>query len=172
MEGSLSAEIVLQDKLDLLAKASHDSYCRQRKRDGVDLSDPALREWRLLAEDLRNSNRQQADHIEVKLRAIGYRRSAAGQSAEAQPSFTFTAPQVEVLARMEHARWCAERFLANWQLGAKADKPNRMTPWLVAYDALPEEIKEYDRQSVRLIPDLLQLAGETIVPAAVEQARL
>jgi len=63
---------------------------------------------------------------------------------------------------MEHDRWVAERFLAGWTLGAK-DTERRISPYLVDWNDLTDEIKEYDRESVRNIPVILSLAGEKIV---------
>jgi hypothetical protein len=61
-----------------------------------------------------------------------------------------------MLARMEHARWNAERFLAGWSLGAKDVKLKR-SPYLVPYDQLPDEVKAWDRDAVKNIPDLLRM---------------
>jgi hypothetical protein len=64
---------------------------------------------------------------------------------------------------MEHDRWCADRYLTGWQFGPAADKPNRISPYLVPYDELTEEVKQYDREVVLQIPELVALVGERIV---------
>jgi hypothetical protein len=69
---------------------------------------------------------------------------------------------VEMLAAMEHARWNAERFLAGWTYGEERDTAGRRSPYLVPWDALPEQIKEYDREAVRNIPALLALIGQKV----------
>ncbi len=74
----------------------------------------------------------------------------------------FTVEEIELMACMEHDRWVAERFLAGWTLGAK-DTERRISPYLVDWNDLTDEIKEYDRESVRNIPVILSLAGEKIV---------
>ena len=38
----------------------------------------------------------------------------------------------------------------------------RTSPHLVDFDALPDDIKEYDRQAVRSIPRLVSLIGQEI----------
>ena len=109
---------------------------------------PELEPWALLGENLRNSNRQQADHIELKLRSIGCEAVDVDQVAPDAAIQAFTPDQLEVLSRMEHERWNAERLLSGWTLGPK-DVENRRTPFLVAYDTLADSVKEYDRAAVR-----------------------
>ena len=46
---------------------------------------------------------------------------------------------------MEHDRWNDERRKAGWKLGAKKDTDNKITPYLVSWDELAEDIREYDR---------------------------
>lgn len=75
--------------------------------------------------------------------------------------------EIETLARMEHARWNAERWLAGWTFAPGEKNAARKTsPWLVDYDALPDAIREYDREAVRNIPRLVQLSGRKIVRGA------
>ena len=68
--------------------------------------------------------------------------------------------QIEIMAKMEHARWNWQKVLQGWvyKEGDK-DIDNRTTPYLVPWKKLPEKIKDYDRQPVRLIPELLKQAG-------------
>jgi len=128
-------------------------------------SDPALEPWPRLDAGFKSSNRQQADHIDVKLRAVGCRRLAEGEAppAGSRPFEGFLKDEVELLARMEHARWCADRYLGGWRLVEKADKPRKISPYLVPYEKLTEEIKTYDREAVLQIPELVGLAGQQIV---------
>jgi hypothetical protein len=79
----------------------------------------------------------------------------------------FSAREIDVLARMEHARWNADRFLAGWKLGEK-NSAKKTTPYLVDWRNLPEEIQEYDRQPVRNIPGLLAMIGQRIFRQPVE----
>ena len=116
-----------------------------------------MQPWEELAEDLRESNRQQADDIAAKLRAIGCEpRAAAGQQPVA---FVFTQAEVEKLTAMEHERWVAERRAAGWVAGPERDTERKITPYLVPYAELPEEVKEWDRQAARAIPEVLAAAG-------------
>jgi hypothetical protein len=40
---------------------------------------------------------------------------------------------------------------------------NKTSPWLIGWDQLPEEIREYDREAVRNIPNLVKASGGRIV---------
>ena len=68
---------------------------------------------------------------------------------------------------MEHARWCADRYLGGWRFGETADKPRKISPDLVPYDQLADEDKQYDREAVLQIPELVRLAGQRIVRGEV-----
>jgi len=69
-----AAEVTMDAKLDVYARASHETYRDLRLSKGEKPgSDPSLEPWDKLSEDLKESNRQQADHIPVKLRAIDCR---------------------------------------------------------------------------------------------------
>jgi len=153
-----SARTLLLDKLQLddLARAIHEHYVESKGAPQGD--DPSLRPWSTLGESFRDSNRQQADHIPVKLRAVGCEAVPGGAAAP----FEFTPAEVEVLARVEHARWNAERLLSGWTLGDRADKQRRISPYLVDWDDLADDIREYDRGAIRAIPRILERAGWSI----------
>ncbi len=152
--GSIEDGCRIRDDLDREARALHEVYLAKAKRDGRTVGqDPGLRPWDDLDTGFKDSNRQAADHIPIKLRAVGCVAVPASEAPDGA-TFEFTDEEVEILSRMEHARWCAERFLAGWSLGP-ADKPNLVSPYLVSYDQLEDKIKEYDRAPVRSIPKLL-----------------
>ncbi len=162
---STESEVLVHREMDAGAIAIHEDYVTKRRREQHDARDPALRPWDSLDEDLKDSCRQQADHIEVKLRAIGFTSATVATT----PTVTsFTPAEVEILARMEHTRWNAERFLAGWSHApGKKSIENKTSPWLVGWDALPEEIREYDREAVRNIPHLVQMSGRCLVRGEV-----
>lgn len=148
-------EFLIEGTEDRLARLIHGDYVhRQRQRGVSPAADPVVRDWEELDEDFRESNRQQAAHIGVKLRAIGC--EIAGQT-DSRPAVTaFEPEQVELLARMEHVRWLAERTLAGWT-HAPGDKDiaRKTNPCLVPWDQLSSGIQQHDRDFVVLIPTLL-----------------
>jgi len=138
-----------------IARAIHERY-RRNQRDRKPATDPAMKEWDELAETLKHSNREQAADIGAKLRAIG---CGVAPSRGAKPAVPFTAEELERLAILEHERWVAERRAAGWTLGPVKDVERKTTPYLVSWEELAEEIREYDREAVRAIPEVLAEAG-------------
>lgn len=63
------------------------------------------------------------------------------------------------MAEMEHARWNVERLLDGWKRGEKIDVLNKVSPHLVGWADLPEDVKEWDRKTVRKIPEYLAKVG-------------
>lgn len=140
-----------------LARAIHERGRaeRRRRRD----IDPSLAEWEDLPEAFRESNLQQADAIAAKLRRVGCTVVPADTVAQAA---VLDPGEVEELAEAEHGRWTAERLRAGWTLGPERDVARKTSPYLVAWSALPEPIREIDRQAVRGIPAVLAEVGLSI----------
>lgn len=156
------AEMLGGRHLDEVAQRIHEGYREQRRAAGTfDESDPALAPWERLSPGFRTSNRLHADHIDVKLRAVGCRRVPLSQLKGPKVE-TFTPEEVELLAEMEHTRWCAERYFAGWQHGAVKDKLRKISTELVPWSELPEATREYDRAPVRKIPALLATTGHAV----------
>ncbi|MBN1568199.1 MAG: NAD-binding protein [Acidobacteria bacterium] len=150
---------LFRSEQDALARAIHENFVIARAREGRASDDPSMRPWNTLTETLKSSNRQQADHIAVKLRAIGCR--SVPNRADESHVVALTNDEVELLSRMEHARWNAERFLSGWIPGPK-DIAKKASPYLVPWEDLTDSIREYDREAVRQIPHLLSLIGHRI----------
>jgi hypothetical protein len=120
-----------------------------------------LNEWNDLNEDFRESNRQQAVHIFFKLRACGF--EVAGLEDPRPAIVEFENELLDALAIMEHDRWVAERKVNNWKYGEVTDKPNRISNNIVDWDQLTDEIKKYDYNTVKMIPELLKRVGKKMV---------
>lgn len=148
-----SLSCIADRTIDTLARGIHESYVKQRKEQGK--QDDSTQPWENLPRSLRESNRWQADHIPVKIRALGYVLASLDPARESDRITAFTPDEVEILARMEHARWNSERFADDWTLGPR-DPKNRVSPYLIPYDDLENSIQEYDREAMRAIPSLLQ----------------
>jgi voltage-gated potassium channel Kch len=146
----------LDSELDATAKKLHEDYLAKLSED--ERSRPDKRSsypWDQLDDDLVESNRQLADHIPVKLRAVGCHTTAIGNRDDPGVRVDhFEKEEIELLAKLEHRRWMAERFLAGWTLGPRDDQ-KRTNPYLVEWEALPLSIQEYDRNFVRIIPGVL-----------------
>lgn len=156
---------------EILARAIHEDYVRdQVARGNTPEVNPAMVDWDDLPEGLKESNRRQADHARVKLRAIGYdiRRLTDG---DAEPP-AFSADDVELMAEMEHDRWMAERLFEGWTYDpGEKDLDRKTSPHLVPWDELSDDVKEFDRNAVRGLPAFLATAGFAIVvPVETEEA--
>jgi RyR domain/ATPase family associated with various cellular activities (AAA) len=148
-------DVLLTAARDVLGQAVHENY-RHNQEGKKSPDDPSMQPWEKLREDFRESNRQQADHIAAKLRRIGCGpRPISG--CEPAP-FTFTEKEVEIMAEMEHERWVVERRIADWVYGPKRDPDHKVSPYLVPYSKLPDDVKGWDRDAVRAIPEILALA--------------
>lgn len=154
-----SVGLVLRSELDVLARKIHDYYGAKRVADGDNPDDfPAMRPWDQLSSEYRDMNRQQADHIPIKLRSVGFRMVPIGQGvASAAPDFTDK--EIEALAKAEHARWCAGRRLSGWRYGETRDDKRKLHPDLAPWSQLSEKTRDYDRDPVRNLPLLLKAIG-------------
>jgi voltage-gated potassium channel Kch len=164
LERTCSADVVVgQTRNELIARAMHEEYCRKQAAEGeTQATNPAMVTWEELPESLRESNRRQADHIPAKLQAIGC--ALAPLEEWSRPAFELSAHEVEQLARVEHDRWMAERLLDGWTYApGPKDLRRKRTPWLIPWQEMPEEQKDYDRNTVRNLPRFLTKAGLRIV---------
>ncbi len=143
---------------EAIARAMHEQFVANREVDSIRKpgSEPTLVKWENLGEDIRESNRQQADHIPIKLRAIGCELAPLNDPRKGVVEFTER--ETELLAELEHRRWNAERCLAGWRYGTPSNKQNRINENLVPWNELHASIQKYDRESVMSIPARLKLA--------------
>jgi hypothetical protein len=154
LEDTCTTETFRSEQNEAIAEAIHKEFVAARKAgDPSRINDPALAEWSQLRDDFRESNRQQADHMAIKMRAIGCAIVAA--SAPGDAVTVFPRDEVESLAELEHRRWNAERLLSGWRHGTKTDKQRRIHENLVAWDLVPDNVQEYDREAIKNIPWLL-----------------
>lgn len=180
MDQVCNAQSLELEEADRMGKAMHDSYvAEQMKKGDTPENNSSLRPWDALSENFKNSNRLAADHIPVKMRAIGYRLEKLPATADRITEFT--PEQVELMSRMEHARYLAERFMDGWRPSAEDPVPDPQTgalkpavkdpvrktnPTLIPWDdldhperSLPEKEREKDREQVRKIPEIVHSAG-------------
>jgi len=94
------------------------------------------------------------------LRIAGIRTK---KTSEQSPGFEFTAAEIELLARIEHRRWAAERYLDGWSFGEVRDDIAKLHPDLIPWEKLSDEIKGYDREPIKQIPELLNQIGLCLV---------
>ncbi len=104
---------------------------------------------------MKYSNMRQARNISDKLESVGLhlRKKTELGGLDRIPE-----ELVDILAEMEHEEWIASRTASGWIPGDK-DTEAKRSPHLVPYDQLSEEIREIDRESIRIIPKLVHMIG-------------
>lgn len=153
--------LIQEDLLERLAQVIHEQYLRARHREGSSSSHEDSRQpWERLSARLRQANRAQAEDIGRKLAAIGClivpRFAQAGEHSLA-PS------DIELLARLEHERWCAEQERAGWRFAEERDAARKLHPSLLPWASLPESMRSRNYDPVRNLSTVLSDAGFRIV---------
>lgn len=135
------------------AKQVHEDFLDQQR---YSHPDPVMQPWAKLRSDLKESNRNQVEYLEDILRAHGFGIRPASTPLN-DPEFTKA--EVDYMAEMEHGRWALERAASGWTYGPKKDAEKKISPYLVSWDELEDNVREYDRKNVRVWPELLADAG-------------
>lgn len=142
----------LLSNVERLAVAIHMNYNEKRLKDypNETLSYPNFSD---LPDDMKYSNIRQASGIYEKLALISCTLKDKTGNA-----YKLSDDEIELLAEQEHKDWVDERIALGWSLGPK-DTEKKQSPYLVPYAELTEEIKDYDRDTIRNIPKLVEMIG-------------
>lgn len=157
-----SADAILRQSLDVLADELHKGWLRIADADARANNVPtaAGKSWDELSEQDRDSNRESADHLWAKLRALGYQleRVPAGEIAPPvdEKLIAGLLEHEDTLARAEHYRWLTWRLLNGWKHGPQRDERAMLHPDIVPYEELAAATREKDKVSTRAIPGLLK----------------
>lgn len=151
-------DVLLHESEDRLARVLHEDYRSRRAAEGANSA--VNLDWDDLSEDMKDSNRQAADHVATKLRVLGYHDEPL--TSDKHRIEKFEPDELMLLAKMEHARWSAERWLAGWQAGSTHDVYNRISDCLVSWNQLPAARQLRDREQVTAIPEALLRIGRGI----------
>ena len=123
------------------------------------LEDPELAPWEELDEFYKEGHRS-------RIRFLGEKLEGYDVSIGLRPVLPNTAdaiselygPTLELLAGIEHERWMRDKKAQGWRLG-KYDRELKLTPELLPYDELDDEIRERIRRSLRALPMYLGEIG-------------
>jgi len=140
------------EQRERLAKQIHARHRAARAAAG-ELAPP---EWEALDESTRRQNRESADDIALKLLRVGCTLAPAWDDA---PTTSLSTHEIEVLAELEHERWCRSKVAHGWRLGPQRNDASKVHPDLVDWEDLPDGRREIDREHVRAIPELLHDVG-------------
>jgi hypothetical protein len=157
LDSVLEASEFLSGMPDAAARAFCEAY--RASLPAQERDDPNNRSafpWDRLDETWRQANRDAVAHVAAKLastdvppdRWCGVVGMPQGQAGE---RLFHGHSDLELLARLEHERWMAQRRMAGWRStdAPVRDQQRRLHPSLQGYDALTEQVKEYDRVMVR-----------------------
>lgn len=162
-ETLFSAQVLVDETLDRLAKAVHAFYCTEYALDTP---------WDALTLHAKDSNRSSALHIHTKLYTLGL-QTKAGESTALLEQKLKDPDVVLGLSQMEHLRWNAYHYTNGWRTlpleeanGKTKDEARRLHVCLVDYDALDavsaafgRDFKRADSTLVEHLPEILQSAG-------------
>jgi RyR domain len=150
---------VLDRKGDEIAIALHRGYVGAAETVRNE-SAAALRPWDDLPQNLRDANRAAAEHAPLMLAAIGRALAPIASGADAAP---LSSDEMEVLTKIEHRRWIAERIAHGWRYGPMRDDRQMLHPDMVPYESLSNAAKEKDRNAVRVLLSALEAQGQVLV---------
>jgi ppGpp synthetase/RelA/SpoT-type nucleotidyltranferase len=175
-----TAGTILSDhEIKELAPKVHDYYRNielwKFKSDSEDINKyKVLMPWENLNPLLQNSNMKQVAFYEHILKRIGLSIRKADNPVlfdiATNLSDTFTndlnvsdndikVSDYEALARLEHARWNAERLLEGWRYDRVKDITKKLNPCIKSWNELDDDTKKYDYDPVKNIPVLLAKIG-------------
>jgi FlaA1/EpsC-like NDP-sugar epimerase len=166
----LKIDNIVKEKIDQQAMLIHQSYQFEENTNNDEksknLKKMTRREWKKLPEPIKNQNRSQAEHINIKLRAVGCKHED-DPDINLKKLYDFKTKdlknKVELLAEMEHRRWNAEQLLNGWIVGER-NNDLKIHNNIVSYSDLDESTKEYDRDAVTNIPVILAEIKKKVIP--------
>jgi len=162
----LSSGVLTEAEREEAARLDHERNVAKRKRESVSEERPENQPWDTLRPDLKASILERVDFIAEQLHAVGLRPVKQGELAPgATPVEELTGEQIEIMAEMEHGRWCVRKFLDGWRLGEKKDDDRRTHPDLIAWEFLAEKERDKDRHYARQVQSVLKEQGYAILPA-------
>jgi RyR domain len=151
-------ERILDRKGDEMAIVLHAHYLAEAKNLGV-APTAATEAWDDLPENLRNANRSSVEHAPILFSAAGFRIIDSQEIT----SVTFSDSEIELMAKVEHRRWMADRIERGWRFAPKRDDRLLLHPDLIPYEALSEAGKQKDRNAVQMLADIIKSHGFRIV---------
>ena len=172
LDRKCKTDLLLYGTHEILARAIHQDYLWSQKNMGLTLqTNPSLVPWDELPENIKESNRRQADDIGKKLKMVHCdMEPLTNWDAEL---FEFTPEEIEILAKREHQRWLNEHINEGWTYDPGAKNLNRKTsPFLLDWDELPEDFKRHNRDETRRLPSFLAEAGFQIFRTGQNTKRL
>jgi hypothetical protein len=146
-----SPSVLLNSSVELLARSFHEHYLQQRLSEGA--VGPAVMQWSDLDEEKKESNRKVALHLKRHINLLKY-QLIPQQGLRTEP-FTFTSEEIDFLAKMEHERWSSEMFARGWRYGPQNNPKKKTNPDLQPWERLSDAEKQFNRELIRVVPELV-----------------
>lgn len=145
---------VVSSDLERLAERAHTEYIEFSKKRDITTAD--VRPWSTLDDEAHQMNINTTDHHLVRLREMGINVSATDlrdgrlpvNSNAIELAQKYLADSQESFAAAEHRRWAWDKLFFGWRYGASSNKAAKLNSYLVGYETLAEDIKQYDRDNV------------------------
>jgi hypothetical protein len=129
----------LDEKIDKEAAALHLEYCRREKKKDASWS-KFPENWANLGDNIREANRLQAAHLQVKKEAWKSRRAGEDEKLLLH------------LARSEHMRWMAVKAMDGWRWTGSNDKNSRNDKRKIHHQLVPFDHLDADEIAKDLEP--------------------
>jgi len=167
-------ELMLQEKLDEMARELHSIYCRHSSADTVTKTN-SQSEWNALGWFAKASNIAAADHLVKKLEILLKRdditsvsKSLCTKAYAVFQEIRFAKDQdpdhssaYKELLEIEHIRWVRFHLLYNWSYADKRDNGLRQHPLLIPFCSLTPEEQEKDAYSWEMIGAITTTSGDS-----------
>ena len=153
-----------------LAKMAHQHYL-----DYIEKNHPNWTRipWEELTEDLKYSNIRQIEKIEDKLEYIG--AYITKDPGDATPLDSFSDEDEnddrETLSKLEHQYWIEEREESGWVYGPKKNKKKKISPYMVPWDDLSEDVRNLDRNSTDFIIPALKKFNIFVIKSTTSERK-
>ena len=156
---------------DFIAKHIHYEWAKSQAAKNKTRLGSMQDEWDLIKDSQKDSNRLPARHLFIKLRFV--HADLSDQTTGEELDFDSLEPEVwDRIARMEHNRWNAEKYINGFvQIEGVSDKNlgnflkgNLKCHWdLVPFDDLSKETQDYDKFTFRMAPVIAHLNKKRIL---------
>lgn len=163
LDRTCTPDLLLGGTHEVMARALHEEYVRgQGVLEPGETVAASTRSWDQLPDGIKEANRRQVDHIGAMLKAVGC--TIAPLMDWGAELFHFSMDEIEVMACMEHERWCEDLKMNGWKYApCEKDVQNKTHPDLLPWEELPDTEKEKNRIPSRELPGLLARVGFRVV---------
>ncbi|MBF0103073.1 MAG: hypothetical protein HQK77_19415 [Desulfobacterales bacterium] len=157
-ESICSIDVVINERLDNMAKAVNDYYAKRYNGS----------KWKDLTMFHKESSRANAEHINTKLYLLGLKavetqNTATHEGVSKEKYEELLVENIELLSKVEHLRWNAFHYLNGWKYATERDNNKKFHNCLTEWDNLSEKDKQKDRDTLINIPQILEEGGYQLV---------